>query len=168
MNLSAFSAKRKRQAGRILEEGRVLKTLSKHGKPEVIGSYSLNLMYDPDIDIVVEAKDPRKSSLAALDDFISQRGFQKYEYGDFVKFKRETRPEGFIVNLRKEVDSVKWEVEIWFLKSISKEQKLMARYQKELVGKRRAEVLRMKHERATNGLDKHRLSSAEIYASVIK
>jgi hypothetical protein len=124
-------------------------------------------MYDPDIDIVVLTKDPRASSLAALNDFLTRRGFQKYEYGDFVKFKRKNRPQGFIVNLRANTKDVDWEVEIWFLTSITKERLMMERMKKQLTKRSKAQILMLKHERATNGLSKHHKSSMDIYHDVL-
>jgi hypothetical protein len=166
--LLSLSAMRRKEAEQILMDGKVIKTLSKYGVPEIIGSYALNVMYDSDIDIVVFSKNPRENSLAALKDFILQRKFQKYEYGDFVKFKRINRPEGFIVNLHSNTQTVKWEIEIWFLKSINKEKKLNEFLKKEITEKRKIKILKLKHERATKKLSKYDLSSMDIYRKVIK
>lgn len=167
-DLLTLSATRKKQAKKILAEGKVIKTLSKYGTPEIIGSYALDLMYDPDIDIVVLTKNPRQSSYDALFDFISQRKFQKYEYGDFIKFKRVNRPQGFIVNLRSNAFDLKWEVEIWFLKSIKKEKTMNDFLKKEIDEIKKNQILILKYKRATNKLTKHNLSSMDIYRKVIK
>ncbi len=163
-----LSSERRKQAEKILLNGKVIPTLIKYGEPEIIGSFALDVMYDPDIDIVVLTKTPQKSSLNALKDFINQRKFQKYEYGDFVKFKRKNRPQGFIVNLHSNMFPLKWEVEIWFLKSITKEKTLNTLLRKEINKSNKNKILQLKHKRATNKLSKYDLSSMDIYRKVIK
>jgi len=166
--LLKLSSKRRNQAEQILANGNIVKTLSKYGKSTIIGSYNLDVMYDSDIDIVVLTKNPLASSHAALNDFIRQRKFQKYEYGDFVKFKRVNRPRGFIVNLHTIISGLKWEIEIWFLKSITKEKKLNEFLKKEITKDNQLQILKLKHNRATKKLSKHDLSSIDIYRKVIK
>ena len=75
----------KKAAEQILEGTGIEKTLSKHGDFFVGGSFALNLMYGPDIDIVAESNNPRDSSLKVLKELLNTRHFQKYEYGDFVR-----------------------------------------------------------------------------------
>ena len=163
-----LSVERRKQAEKILLDGNVIPTLIKYGEPEIIGSFALDVMYDPDIDIVVLTKNPQKSSLDSLKDFINQRKFQKYEYGDFVKFKRINRPQGFIVNLHSNTINLKWEVEIWFLKSIAKEKTLNTLLKNEIDENKQNQILHLKHKRATNKLSKYDLSSMDIYRKVIK
>lgn len=163
-----FSAERRKRAEEILLNGKVIPTLMKYGEPEIIGSFALDVMYDPDIDIVVLTKNPQKSSFDALKDFINQRKFQKYEYGDFVKFKRINRPQGYIVNLHSNSVRLNWEVEIWFLKSITKEKKLNTLIKNEIDENKRKQILHLKHKRSSNKLSKHDFSSMDIYRKVIK
>lgn len=165
--IKKYSKKIKVQADLLLSQTEIIKTLSEFGKPEVIGSYKLDLMYDPDLDIIVKTQTPRESSLKAIKELLEKRDFQKYEYGDFVKFKREKRPEGFIICLRKEIDGVKWEIETWFLDSIEKESKIMSFLDLNIQEHHRDKILKMKHDRAENGLSKHNLNSVEIYEKVI-
>lgn len=129
--IKEFSKMTKDVAERILREEKIEETLAKHGNVFVGGSYALDLMYGPDIDIVVECNDPRKASLRALNEFIDNRGFQKYEYGDFVEHSREDRPRGYIVNLLKRVEGRKWELEIWFfeIQELEKKSTLKKLYQ---------------------------------------
>ncbi len=166
--LVKLSAERRKQAEKILLEGKVIPTLMKYGEPEIIGSFALDVMYNPDIDIVVLTPNPQQSALGALNDFISQKRFQKYEYGDFVKFKRANRPQGFIINLHSHTTSPKWEIEIWFLKSITKEQRLHMRLKNKINDTNRNQILQLKQRRATRKLSKHDLSSMDIYRKAIK
>ena len=116
-------------ASKLLEEKNIMEILSQVGKPEIIGSYALDLMFDEDIDIVVETDNPKKSAKEALNYFIDNETTQKYEFGDFVKFPRENRPQGYIVNIKTIYENTKWEVEIWFLKDTSEYKKQLKTYQ---------------------------------------
>lgn len=126
MTIIAESERRTRYAKEILKEARIVEILLKYGKPLVIGGLAMEVFWKRDIDIVVEAKDIRESSLGALNEFIERKQFSKYQYGDFIDHPRDGRPEGYIVNLfhRDRYGEI-WEFEIWFLEDIR-------RYEREL------------------------------------
>ena len=77
MNLTHFSQQTKQEADALLLYGNVTEVLSKYGKVVVTGSYKYDLMYDPDIDLVVLCDNPEnfkninletlKSSLIKID-----------------------------------------------------------------------------------------------------
>lgn len=162
------SIKTKKTAEQILEGTGIEKILSKHGSIFVGGSFALNLMYGPDIDIVVESNNPRDSSLKVLKDLLNTRHFRKYEYGDFVKHPRNDRPRGYIVNLIKEFDKRRWEIEIWFFKSPrSEERDYIKEIKSQLTSEKRDTILKFKHRRAKEGVSKHKLSSVQIYKEVL-
>lgn len=166
-SLISYSHKIHDQARQLIEKTKVINTLSKFGQVEVTGSYPMDLMFDPDIDIVVVADKPRFSSLKALNTLIKQRKFQKYYYGDFVAFKRKNRPHGYIINLLRLYGGKKWEFEIWFLKSAEGEKKFLKDMLTRLDDEKRLTILRIKQERTIGGLSKKSLSSFEIYDWVL-
>jgi predicted nucleotidyltransferase len=92
-NILKESKQTKTIASKLLDEKNVLEVLSQVGTPLIIGSYALDLMIDPDIDIVVETAFPKQKAKEALDIFIEKETVQKYEFGDFVKFPRTGRPQ---------------------------------------------------------------------------
>lgn len=151
----------------FLVETSVMKVLSKVGLPMLIGSYTLDLMIDADIDIVVETKSLKGSAVKALDEFVELEVVQKYELGDFIKFPRIGRPKGYILNLKSEYAQANWEIEIWFLKDKSFYERQLLRYKSQLTFQSRIEILRKKYERRRAGISKHELSSKEIYDGVL-
>lgn len=161
------SNRTKQIADRILVSTNLVETLSKFGKTEVIGSYKYDLMYGPDLDIVVETDQPRISSFNALSTLIQTELFAKYEYGDFVKFPRTNRPNGYIIVLKIEVDHVKWEIEIWFLNKSEISHDNLEELIKNMTDSQRDEILELKNEREESGLDKNNFSSVEIYKKVL-
>ncbi len=165
-NVKLHSKQIKSVADEILSKTDLINILGEFGKVIIGGSYKYNLMWEPDIDIVVKCEDPRKASKLALQKLIELKLFQKYEYGDFVNFKREDRPESYIMNLRLPYTNQEWEIETWFFKEIPENQtdKLI---ETKLNKDNKMTILQMKQKRAESGNTKHQISSAEIYKRVL-
>lgn len=169
VELLEFSNDQKKTASKILDDSDLLKLLSNYGKCTVIGSMYLDLMYGPDIDIVVETDNPRESSIKVLKELVDGRQFQKYQYGDFEKFPREGRPIGFIIVLISEINGIKWETEIWFVVKYPQEKfDRDLGYKNRLTSIKRLEILKQKQAREKRGDDKNTLSSVDIYKSVLE
>lgn len=154
-------------ADKILDSSNLIAILSKFGAAEIIGSYKYDLMYGPDLDIIVETDKPRDSSMNAFNELIKNESFSKYEYGDFVKYPRNDRPKGYIIVLKIEVEGVKWEIEIWFLTKENRPVNELDKSLSNLTEDQRNQILRLKQEREEKGLDKNNLSSSEIYKKVL-
>lgn len=118
----AYSEEVKRTAKEILTGTGLLDTLATFGATHVIGSYAMDLMYHPDIDVIVETEDPHTASVGALNALVAGGCFEKIEYGDFVKFPRVNRPNGYILILKTTRGSVRWEIEVWFVTDSKREQ----------------------------------------------
>ena len=162
-----YSNKIKEEASEILEKCKILNILDNSGIIKIIGSYDLNLMYDRDIDILVSSSDIKKASYEALLNFIQTEKFSKIEYGDFVNFPRENRPRGYIINLKLQHKNEKWEIEIWFLKDISKNIDENDRIKEKINDENRHEILLEKRNREFVGYSKFEKSSYEIYKHIL-
>ncbi|HCQ31219.1 TPA: hypothetical protein DIU27_02465 [Candidatus Collierbacteria bacterium] len=164
-----YSENQKQIANNILADSGLIPLLSKYGKCSVIGGLNLNVMFGPDIDIVVETKNPRDASVRAIMELIEKRDFQKYQYGDFVKYPKKNRLKGFIVVLISEVDGVKWETEIWFVEKYPQDKiDRDLRFKESLTPENRLTILRLKQAREMQGDDKNRVSSTDIYRAVLE
>jgi hypothetical protein len=162
-----FSQKTKQEAEALLKHGNVLKILSKYGKVVLAGSYRYDLMWGPDVDLVVLSDNPEEASRNTLKDFIEQKNFQKYQLGDFIRFPRKDRPQGMIVVLIHEFKGRKWEIEIWFRKSLSEEDEDLNKLLSNTSAEQRKTILELKYQREMAGLSKHQLDSATIYKGVL-
>ena len=166
--IKKYSQKIKLQADDILKDTTLIETLNEFGKVDIIGSYPLDIMYNPDIDIVVETKDTREKSLKAITKLLELRQFQKYEYGDFVKFPRIKRSKGFIIVLKTTVEDIKWEIEIWFLEATKEQVDQLNWISERLTTSNKEKILEAKDLRENSGQSKHQLSSYEIYNQILK
>jgi len=163
-----FSKKTKDDATSLLKNTDLINILKKYGEVIVGGSFKYDLMWGADIDITVFCQNTRKSSIDALNSVIEAKLAQKYEYGDFVTFKREKRPESYILNLILPFNNRKWEIEVWFFDKESSGQKEVDDLMKaKLNEKNKLSILKMKEKRERSGLNKHSLSSFDIYKKVL-
>lgn len=163
-----YSKKIKQDADELLQTTGLINSLKEFGEVVIGGSYKYDLMWDPDIDMVVICDDPRTKSVEALHKMVDLRLFQKYEYGDFAKFKRQDRPESYIVNLILPFCGQKWEIEVWFMEEYPPEQIGMDELMKyKLNDKNRKTILQMKKSRAESGYSKHDSGSIDIYRRVL-
>ena len=166
MNLTHFSQQTKQEADALLLYGNVTEVLSKYGKVVVTGSYKYDLMYDPDIDLVVLCDNPEKNSYQAFLDFINDRKFQKYQLGDFKKFPHKNRPHDIIVVLIHEYKGRRWEIEVWFKESLSDDQANLEKLILQASDEQKRIVLELKKQRDTAHISKNQLSSTTIYTGV--
>jgi len=163
-----YSNEIKREADEILKDTGIFDTLSMFGTPHIIGSYAMNLMYNPDIDIVVEAKDLHGASMKALQTLVSGGCFEKIEYGDFVKFPRTHRPSGYILVLKTTRKDIKWEIEVWFLIESTRERCDVSHVCALLTPELRRTVLEFKQKMQERNISKHEISSEDIYCAVLE
>lgn len=166
--LKDHSKKIRKQAAELLKSTDIQAILEKYGAVHLMGSYPMDIMYDPDIDLVVETQSTKESSMNALRDIIDRNLVRKVEYGDFVHFPVKNRPHGYIIVLQAEVDGTKWEIEVWFLNDVAEQLEYKDTIESKLTEEKRLEVLKAKHARETSNKNKHELSSYKIYELVLE
>ena len=167
MNNLEFSQQTKKEAQEILDSSDVANLLSKFGDVRIGGSFYTDLMYGPDIDVTVVTKTPRDSAIKFLNEVITNKLFQKYQYGDFENFPRKNRPKDHIVVLILPYKDRKWEIEIWFRNISNKEQIELENKLKNLPAETKLQIINKKSDRGIYVLSKHNLSSFEIYQEYV-
>lgn len=167
MNSIVFSKKTYEEARDILGRTMIIDILSKLGDVRIGGSYYTDLMYSPDIDISVATDSPRESAVKFLNQIIKERTFQKYQYGDFENFPRENRPKDHIIVLILPFNNRRWEIEVWFVKKHSESQIKLEEKLKQLPQEQKEKIVELKAKREKSGIDKHSLSSFDIYKDFI-
>jgi hypothetical protein len=168
MDILEFSKKTKVEAIAILEQTELIDMLKKYGEVTIEGSFKYDLMWGPDIDIMVICQNTRKSSLEVLNQVIEAKLAQKYKYADFVTFKMAKRPESYILNLIFPFNSREWEIEIWFFNTIPDTQQEISDLMRTKLNNINAKkILEMKEKREREGVTKHALSSIDIYKKVL-
>ena len=156
------------EAKEILTHSNYIQIVKKYGDLRVGGSFYTGLMYGPDIDFSIASPNPRKAALGFLNEVIQNNFFQKYQYGNFEDHPRQNRLHGHMVVLILEYKGRKWEIETWFLKKHVKAQIAIEEKLYNLSIKDKNKIIELKHKREINGLDKHSLSSHDIYLNFLK
>lgn len=168
-NTLLYSQKIKSTADEILHKTDLKKVLEKFGQVFLTGSYKYDLMWDPDIDVSVVTDNPREASRLALQKLIDLQLFQKYQYGDFVNFRMDNRPNSYIINLKLPYANQRWEIEIWFFNNNSKNQhKTDELIKTKINDKNKLTILEAKKNRSENKISKHQLSSHKIYQNILE
>ena len=166
-DILSYSTQMRLNADKILSTSQLLETLSTFGTVKPIGSYAYDLMFDPDIDLVVTCDRTRECAVAALKSLVNTAIFSRYEFGDFVQFSQYDRPHGYILVLQMPYENKLWEIEIWF-KSVDEYQSDKWQTQlKAITPDQRRVILEIKKERAAKGIEKKKLSSVNIYEGVL-
>lgn len=162
-----ISKNRKVQADRILASSQLLEKLREIGKVSIIDGYKYDLLYDPDIDVIVETDTPRMGALQALNMFFDSKYLRKLGIGDFENFPIPNRPRSYILVLKTTQNEVKWEIEIWFHKSFPSKMKEFEDMMSGMTDRQREQILKMKYQRSKEGNTKFDLSNIEIYKRVL-
>lgn len=168
-NLLTKSKKIKEDADRILNDSTLHEILKKYGEPKIVGSYSYNLMMNPDIDIHLYVKElSREKAVKLLNELIEQDYFDNYSLIDWVRNRDDRWSKGYYVGLKKIVSGhdKKWKIDIWQLVEDTpgslEYQKLM---KEKLNNKPRSLILELKELRNNKY---PQLPSTIIYDSVLK
>lgn len=115
-DLTKRSKKTKEQAERILRESRLAEILSKHGQVKFSGSYPLNVMLRPDLDVYVLAQEHDVAKLTSIiSKIIKQNYFQEIDFADWLNFPGGPW-EGYYLQPHIKVDEVRWKLDIWLIK----------------------------------------------------
>ena len=86
-NLEQHSRDTRNQAKSLLQSTGLLDILKKYGGVHLIGSYPLNIMHGPDIDIVVESKAIRRNSVNVLQEIVKNSYVRGLNMATLLIFK---------------------------------------------------------------------------------
>lgn len=105
------------RAGLLLQDTRLISQLKQFGRVVITGSYAMDLMTNPDIDIyVINHKMTKKIAVAVLNKLIYSNYFRGHLFYDFTVHRHIGFPKGWYVGLKKRVRGEKWKMDIWLLK----------------------------------------------------
>lgn len=167
-----YSSKIKEEADMILNESGIIDIISCYGQVDLIGSYALDVMYRPDIDILVhgsihdlsKAKEVTKQILD-LDYFDELCFVNKVVPGS------DKKPQGFYLQPRKKIGQNNWKFDLWLTthgnfddRNVALKKKLMNL--KDVDGAREKIIILKDHFSNGTKYD-HNLDGNRIYNAVI-
>jgi|GEM_PF-1901438 hypothetical protein len=106
------------QADRILNESRIIEILKTYGEVKIGGSYTLDVMLRPDIDLFVIAPQHDWSKILSIQTVIMEtKYFGELDFANWVDFTdlTVTSLKGYYFQPRVQIDSELWKLDVWFL-----------------------------------------------------
>src|SRR3989344_7232413 len=115
MDLIKKSEDLKKDADSVVEKSKVKELLAKLGMTTFVGSYALDLLYRPDIDIFVQSSDcSREKAVELTKIFLDSDFFQTVGFADWTKQQPLNNVSGFYWELIHYSAKYKWKFDIWY------------------------------------------------------
>jgi hypothetical protein len=103
-----------KSAESLLKSTQLIEELESIGAVNVTGSYSYNLMVEPDIDIEVCCTNPHESAVLFSGKQIASNSWNGVMFYDWVKWRKDSFPVGYYVGLKRNFEDYRWKIDIWF------------------------------------------------------
>lgn len=115
MDLIQKSEDLKKNAELVIGRTKINELLGKLGKVTFVGSYALDLLYRPDIDIFVQNKDcSRDKAVEITKVFLDSGFFQTVGFADWSEQQPPNGVTGFYWELIYYGDRYQWKFDIWY------------------------------------------------------
>jgi hypothetical protein len=161
----------RQEAGRLLQEFRLVERLRPYGDVQVTGSYRWDLMLfgtgfgagSGDLDFyVVNPEITLEIALQAFTDFLRSGEFLRF---GFIDTMRRPAPwldlAGYYLGMTREIYDRNWRVEVWFVPSLASDQQWIS---ERMTDDARRTILKLKHLRRTGHLN---VPSFDLYRAVL-
>lgn len=112
------SKKVKVQADKILNESRILDVLKTYGEVKIGGSYTLDVMLRPDIDVFVVASHHDWDKILNIQtEIMKTKYFGELDFANWIDFTDPTVTllKGYYFQPRVQTDNELWKLDVWFL-----------------------------------------------------
>lgn len=172
MSLIKKAENLKKMAKEILAETNLKSLLSEIGIVNVVGSFKLNVMCQPDIDLTVNSDNPSLDKANEITNRLIDSGkFQSVVFTDMYNYNLEGKSKGFYWGLKVGKDGTFWKIDIWYsTKEEDFASKSTLKFEKLLNNnpEKREIILNLKNcLKSTNYQYKHGVSGSTIYNVVL-
>lgn len=105
-----------RLATELLRETAIVSLLSRLGQVSAVGSYRLDVMYRPDIDLILTTEAPSKERAIDTTKLLLDCGhFQTVGFADWLTYRKPNIPRGFYWELIAPYVSDWWKLDVWYM-----------------------------------------------------
>jgi hypothetical protein len=152
-----FAQKLKEQARGVLKDIDLIAKLEPHGEVKLTGSFELDLMVWPDIDIQIEIpgkKDKVKAFTDISYELLQNTNIKNVKLINFIPGRKPTMPVGMYMGLTyKKASFPQWKIDIWALSDSCRKEShdYMNLVKNELNSTNRELILDWKHKILNNG-----------------
>ncbi len=105
-----------RSATELMHVTRVAELFSQLGQVHFVGSYRLDVMFRPDLDLIVTAATPsREQAVQVTRQLLDTGQFQTVGFADWVTYRKPNVPKGFYWELVTPYANDWWKFDVWYL-----------------------------------------------------
>jgi hypothetical protein len=116
MDLLKRSDEVKKEADKILSESKLLEILSQYGDVRVTGSYPLNTMLRPDLDVyAVTEKNDSEKMFQVMEKIIRGNYFEEVVLVNHEDFHKGDGWKGFYIQPKVTLGDRRWKLDVWLM-----------------------------------------------------
>lgn len=171
MDLIKNSQKLLKDADHILNESKIIEKVEKFGKVFIVGSYKLDLMYRPDIDIDVQVENYSVSEMRELArDLLKSNYYQKVLFQDWTEIKSPFGKNYIYLGLLHYYNDIPWKIDIHYTNEKISPYLGIFKKIKEGVEKNpeaKLKILELKEKYFRDGEYKDGMTSVKVYEEVL-
>lgn len=170
-DLISLSNELKKEADSLISETHVVDILNKLGKIDFVGSYALNLIYRPDIDIFVTSDTcSNEKAIAITKEFLDSGLFQTVGFANHTHHKAPNNLNGYYWELIVIKNDRKWKFDVWYtaekkIVSIENVEKILDKLRKD--NEARIKILELKDKLFNGTTYKNNMNGLKIYEEIL-
>lgn len=168
----AISTKFKSEADEIFQQTKLLDVLSAYGTVHIIGSYVLDVMARPDLDIFVTASEnDLQKAKAIMHQILDLDYFYEIAFADHVAVQLWSNIRGYYIQPHKLIGDHDWKLDIWLSTDEffnNKTQEYLTRLEKsDKTAELRAKIIELKLHFRNGEKYRDKINGEKIYKTVL-
>jgi hypothetical protein len=160
------------QARTLMTDQSLIEILSNAGTPQVVGSFELDLIVWPDLDIEIITPDPPETAavLRVVQILIDNANFSRMTISDTRAATKPEVPRGMYVGPDVVHGELTWQLDLWFLsqKQMERRKHLTDTFRALLTPANRRTILELKQYAAASDKYHRGVSSVDLYSAVLE
>lgn len=159
------------QANKVVKDFTLVDILQTAGKPKIVGSFAMNLMVWPDIDLEVQTVGrPSHVDVLAIAQALIEAGIARLTINDHRQSLHPDMPRGIYLGPDIVHQDISWQVDIWFIsqEEVAERSKQITDLLSKLTKDYRDRILLLKQILAAHEAYHRGISSLDIYTAVIE
>lgn len=155
----------------VVQNTKIVELLQSIGKIEFVGSYALQLLFRPDIDLFVLSETCSLSSAVDMTKQLLDSGvFQTVGFANCHDYKCANGLDGYYWELIYELEGVRWKFDVWYtaekdIKTIRNTKNIMTKLQANPTA--REKILELKNKYSDGHIYRDNMNGFKIYQQIL-
>ncbi len=161
----------RKDADYVITQTKIYSILKSLGNVTCVGSYALDLLYRPDIDVFVQSETcTKENAIVTTKQFLDSGYFQTVGFVDWTEHDPPNKMRGFYWELVYYSKKYRWKFDVWYTSDINIESIRMTNVVSALLRKKQSaklEILRLKDKYFDGIKYKDEMNGYKIYKKVL-